>query len=238
MFVQQICKKAICLLAKIFQTTPKVFFFLVGLVKMMNSIHNDDKFEVPDGAELLSTQVAGHRFGKCRNKFGLLKHTQSGDILKPVYDERGIREQKFYESVFDHSKDHDVCIVKFRLLIPQYNGLFNDTRMNNKYIRLQSATANMRNPSLLDVKIGAKTYDPHATEEKRKSEKNKYRYALEIGFRILGMKVFPRQPNAQVNDSLFFQVYDRTTKTYIEKDKEYGLTVTPQNASEGIVDKY
>lgn len=144
---------------------------------------------LPVGAELLDSQVAGHRFGASKTKLGLLRHSESGDILKPIHDKRSNREHQFYETIFDTANDNDECTVRLRNLVPRFKGLFEDIRTNRKYIRLDSATKTMLHPSLLDAKIGAITYDPEASEVKKHSELNKYRYAKDLGFRILGMKV-------------------------------------------------
>src|SRR5699024_4296579 len=139
--------------------------------------------------ELFAHQVAGHRFGISKHKLGLLRHTASGDILKPVCDKRSKREQQFYELVFSSTTPNpDQCVQQLRELLPRYNGLFTDARMDVNYIRLAEQTNGIRNASVLDMKMGQITYDPEATEEKKRSEVGKYRYSKELGFRILGMR--------------------------------------------------
>ena len=88
----------------------------------------------------------------------------------------------------DNDKDNG-CLKILQKLVPHYNGLFHDDHMNIDYIRLEDITAHMMNISLLDVKIGYITYDPEASEEKRRAEMSKYKYAKDLGFRILGMRV-------------------------------------------------
>lgn len=58
-----------------------------------------------------------------------------------------------------------------------------------EYLKLDDLTATFRRPSVLDVKIGAKTYDPLASPEKVALESKKYAWSQQIGFRILGMRV-------------------------------------------------
>ncbi|KAH7638096.1 inositol polyphosphate multikinase [Dermatophagoides farinae] len=183
---------------------------------------NDHKMiiTIPDGAEQLPFQIAGHCFGKSKHKWGILKHSQSGDILKPIFDKRSHREQLFYENIInddDNDKDNG-CLKILQKLVPHYNGLFHDDHMNIDYIRLEDITAHMINISLLDVKIGYITYDPEASEEKRRAEMSKYKYAKDLGFRILGMRYF-----------------DSTTNEFVDKNREYGLQITPDNASSAFL---
>ena len=162
---------------------------------------------IPSGAELLDHQIAGHRFELSKHKLGLLRHIGSGDILKPIYDRRSEREFQFYEMIFNEidkteetnpilqvkqdktKQQYEHCLRLFRNFVPRYNGLFNDPVMNVRYIRLADLTAQFHNASVLDMKMGQVTYDPEASETKKQSELGKYRYAMELGFRILGMRV-------------------------------------------------
>jgi len=50
-------------------------------------------------------------------------------------------------------------------------------------------TANIQKPCVLDVKIGARTWDPKATQQKIDYEKSKYPQADKLGFRLLGQMV-------------------------------------------------
>ena len=45
-------------------------------------------------------------------------------------------------------------------------------------------------PSVMDIKVGQITYDPFAESCKAEREMGKYRYQKELGFRILGSKVW------------------------------------------------
>lgn len=56
-------------------------------------------------------------------------------------------------------------------------------------MQLEDVTAKFRYPCVTDIKIGAQTYDPNASQEKIAYEKRKCPQAAEIGFRLLGMKV-------------------------------------------------
>lgn len=145
---------------------------------------------VPPGTQLLHEQVAGHKFGQCKFKFGLLRHTASGDILKPVCDRRSERELQFYKEVFqDNVNDIDRCLSQLRTFLPCFNGVHHDNQYNMDYLRLGDVLATMVHPSVMDIKIGPKTYDPEASNEKIATEMSKYKHAAVMGFRILGMRV-------------------------------------------------
>jgi hypothetical protein len=73
--------------------------------------------------------------------------------------------------------------------LAKYNGIFTNIKNGNNFIRLKDLTIGFNEPSILDVKIGPKTYDPEANETKIISEINKYEFAQQVGFRILGMRV-------------------------------------------------
>jgi len=146
------------------------------------------QIDLPKNTIPLDNQVAGHFYNE-NHEFGILKHATSGDILKPIVDKRSQREYNFYSQVFSVENDNDKTIVSLRKLIPQFNGIYQDEVSKCRYLRISNATHGMLNPSILDVKIGVKTYDPQASEEKIKSEMEKYIYATELGFRILGMRV-------------------------------------------------
>lgn len=56
-------------------------------------------------------------------------------------------------------------------------------------MQLEDVTAKFRRPCVTDIKIGAQTHDPTASQEKIAYEKRKCPQAAQIGFRLLGMKV-------------------------------------------------
>lgn len=148
-----------------------------------------DALTIPEDTELLENQVAGHRFGECFVGFVLLRHSVSKDVLKPIIDKRSERELQLYSDIFNADNDCDPIVVHLRQFVPKFNGIFTDEKSGKSFLRLKDITIDFANPSILDVKIGPKTYDLEANEEKIKSEINKYPFAQQIGFRILGMRV-------------------------------------------------
>src|SRR6218665_2513947 len=99
--------------------------------------------QIPSGAELLNIQVAGHRFGQSKNKLGLLRHSRSRDILKPICDQRSRKELAFYKTVFSGEHDSDDCVRDLRRFLPKYNGIFYDDCMKLDYLRLADITSKM-----------------------------------------------------------------------------------------------
>lgn len=57
------------------------------------------------------------------------------------------------------------------------------------YLKLEDVTHRFKKPCIMDVKIGQKSYDPYASEEKIKQQISKYPLMEEIGFLVLGMRV-------------------------------------------------
>lgn len=57
------------------------------------------------------------------------------------------------------------------------------------YLKLEDVTRRFQKPCIMDVKIGQKSYDPYASQEKREQQIRKYPLMEEIGFLVLGMRV-------------------------------------------------
>lgn len=56
-------------------------------------------------------------------------------------------------------------------------------------MKLEDVAGSFTCPCIMDVKIGRKSYDPFASQEKQKEQIRKYPLMEEIGFLILGMRV-------------------------------------------------
>ena len=72
-------------------------------------------------------------------------------------------------------------------------------------------------PAVLDSKIGKQTYDPEASIEKIERQKLKYPDVEEVGFQLIGMRVF-----------------DRTTKTFKHYDKIFGRALNKEDVIHGL----
>lgn len=57
------------------------------------------------------------------------------------------------------------------------------------YLKLEDVTRHFVKPCIMDVKLGQRSYDPYASQEKREQQIKKYPLMEEIGFLVLGMRV-------------------------------------------------
>ncbi|KAJ3607514.1 hypothetical protein NHX12_024565 [Muraenolepis orangiensis] len=58
------------------------------------------------------------------------------------------------------------------------------------YLKLEDVTRRFNKPCIMDVKLGQRSYDPFASQEKREQQIKKYPLMEEIGFLVLGMRVY------------------------------------------------
>jgi hypothetical protein len=83
----------------------------------------------------------------------------------------------------------------------------NITTPTNHYVVLQDVTSRCSKPCVMDIKMGTRTYEPDAPEEKKWRESIKYPQQTQMGFRIVGMRIYgPHDPNS---DSLGFRTFDK-----------------------------
>lgn len=174
---------------------------------------------LPVETSLFDYQIAGHVHGNKKTKLGLLKH-KDGSILKPLLpsDKRTLREHKFYEEVFG-AGESPPDLLTLRTFLPKYLGTWKTDYLGQEveYLRLDDVTREFRRPCVMDVKIGAQTYDPLAPPEKVALEEAKYLWGWQLGFRILGMRVF-----------------DHSEQKYHVYGKDYGLKQTPDTILEAF----
>ena len=143
---------------------------------------------------------------------------KEGYILKPVQKgPRGEREVAFYETITS-STDKDV--VAFNKFTPKFFGT--KTRKDkdgedNEFLAIENMTKGMAKACVMDVKVGAKTYSPDATDEKKAAEDAKYVGTKKpFGFSVLGMNVFAGEKM-------------ETAKVW---DKDFGKKLTGDNMSD------
>lgn len=65
-----------------------------------------------------------------------------------------------------------------------------DQETDIHHLLLQNLTSPFHKPNIIDIKMGTQTYEPSAPLSKQKREVAKYPQQSEIGFRIVGMKVY------------------------------------------------
>lgn len=140
--------------------------------------------KVPDN------QVAGHKAGGGRP--GPLID-DSGRFYKPLQgDERGSNEVSFYTSFSSNSKvpDH---ITRF---FPKFDGTqlleASDGSGMQPHLVLQDLTFGRVNPSIMDIKIGSRTWPWQASEDyiQKCLKKDRESSSLLLGFRVSGVQIF------------------------------------------------
>ncbi|KAM9462514.1 inositol polyphosphate multikinase [Clarias gariepinus] len=142
----------------------------------------------PLGCVPLTHQVAGHKYGV--DKAGILQHPD-GTVLKQLQPPpRGPREMQFYSMVY--SKDCcDPCLLELRQHLPKFYSTWSSPDSPTElYLKLEDVTRRFQKPCIMDVKIGQRSYDPFASQEKREQQIRKYPLMEEIGFLVLGMRVY------------------------------------------------
>ncbi|KAF4525751.1 hypothetical protein B566_EDAN002011 [Ephemera danica] len=175
----------------------------------------------PQGTSNLESQVAGHAFNDSKPRIGLLINEQ-GHVLKPIEGPvRGTREVNFYKQI--QSSD-DPIIQELKSFVPAYYGTkklpWNEEEVD--YIVLSNATAEMKLPCVMDIKIGRQTWDPEAPPSKKENELKKYvECKKEFGFCIPGL-----------------QMYDVRTGTLTRHGKEFGKDLGRESTKEEIFLKH
>uniref|UniRef100_S4RF06 Kinase n=1 Tax=Petromyzon marinus TaxID=7757 RepID=S4RF06_PETMA len=148
---------------------------------------------------------------------GMRQHPD-GSVLKHVQPPpRGQREVDFYKTVFN-AECKDERIIFLREQVPRFMGTWIPPNSpNTVYLKLEDVTCKFNKPCIMDVKMGRQSYDPCASQEKVDYERAKYPLMQEIGFLVLGMRVYQPETNTDV-------VYD----------KFFGRSLEPDNLREGI----
>ncbi|KFV65936.1 Inositol polyphosphate multikinase, partial [Dryobates pubescens] len=148
---------------------------------------------------------------------GILQHPD-GTVLKQLQPPpRGPREQEFYNKVYD-SNCCDSVLLELREYLPKYFGVWSPpTAPNDTYLKLEDVTRKFNKPCIMDVKIGQKSYDPYASAEKIQQQVSKYPLMEEIGFLVLGMRV-----------------YHVSSDSYETQNQHYGRSLTKETVKEGI----
>lgn len=96
---------------------------------------------------------------------------QNGHVLKPTAVPMcAEREIRFYEEL---QTSFDPVLQEMRQFVPGYHGV-KQVLINGKQVDcivLDDLTKGLKEPCIMDVKIGRRTFDPLATEEKIRNEK-------------------------------------------------------------------
>ncbi|XP_026865247.2 inositol polyphosphate multikinase [Electrophorus electricus] len=141
-----------------------------------------------EGCVPLAHQVAGHKYGV--DQVGILQHPD-GTVLKQLQPPpRGPREMQFYTMVYAEDCQ-DPCLLQLQQHLPKYFGTWcSPDSPTELYLKLEDVTRQFQKPCIMDVKIGQRSYDPFASQEKREQQIRKYPLMEDIGFLVLGMRVY------------------------------------------------
>lgn len=136
----------------------------------LSSIAMTSSDKIPSGYAMMNHQVAGHTFQVGTDEIGLLKSDDDGSVLKPGGSPMcAAREIRFYEQL-QTTTDPNLQFLK------EFTSDFHGTQTLNvgnkavKFIKLTDLTHGMLEPCVMDLKMGRRTWDPMATEEKRNAE--------------------------------------------------------------------
>lgn len=144
-------------------------------------------FKIPDH------QVAGHQASN--GMIGPLID-DSGLFFKPLQkDDRGSKEVAFYKSLFSNTSVPD----NIRAFFPAFHGTqlipASDGSGLHPHLVLQDFVSSYVNPSIMDIKIGSRTWYPQASEDyiQRCFKKDRETSSLALGFRLSGLQIHVSQ---------------------------------------------
>nr|XP_040032595.1 inositol polyphosphate multikinase [Gasterosteus aculeatus aculeatus] len=168
-----------------------------------------------NGCIPLSHQVAGHKYGV--DTVGILQHPD-GTVLKQLQPPpRGPREMQFYSKVYAEDCC-DPCLLHLQNHLPKYYGTWSSPDSPKElYLKLEDVTRRFIKPCIMDVKLGQRSYDPFASQEKREQQIRKYPLMEEIGFLVLGMRV-----------------YKMCGDTFDSYDQHYGRGLVQESIKDGL----
>ena len=165
-----------------------------------------------DVADASLAQVGGHG---AWDKDQAMQVNKKGLVLKPIQegDARGKREAEFFKTVSDSS---DPAVRVFLDFIPHFHGISRRKRSDGapgEFIMMENLTLNMSKPCIMDVKIGARTWGPDASEKKRAQQDASYAATkTAFGFSVPGLSSF----QGESKDSA------------VVKGKDYGKSLTKE----------
>uniref|UniRef100_A0A3Q4I1F7 Kinase n=1 Tax=Neolamprologus brichardi TaxID=32507 RepID=A0A3Q4I1F7_NEOBR len=160
-----------------------------------------------NGCVPLSHQVAGHKYGV----------DKVGKSLWQVLLHRDKPSYVFLSQVYAEDCC-DPCLLELQTYLPRYYGTWSSPdRPNDLYLKLEDVTRHFIKPCIMDVKLGQRSYDPYASQEKREQQIRKYPLMEEIGFLVLGLRV-----------------YKVCTDTFDSYDQHYGRGLVTDTLKDGL----
>ncbi|KAJ9559689.1 hypothetical protein OSB04_004849 [Centaurea solstitialis] len=134
-------------------------------------------------------QVAGHHASN--GTLGPLVD-DSGRFYKPLQgDERGSAEVAFYEQFSANTEIPD----RIRRFFPVFHGtqvMKASDGVEHPHIVLEDLASSRVNPTIMDIKIGSRTFGPEASDEyiAKCLKRDRETTSLRLGFRISGLQVY------------------------------------------------
>ena len=105
------------------------------------------------------------------DKSQAMQVNREGLVLKPIQEgRRGEREVEFFKTVTSSSDPAESVWQEF---IPHFYGVSSKILEDGtkvEYLMMENLTKNCKKPCIMDIKIGAKTYGPDASEKKKISK--------------------------------------------------------------------
>jgi len=83
-------------------------------------------------------------------------------------------------------------------VVEHHSTLFFHRFTSHSKVVLSDIAAPFQRPCMLDLKMGQKTYEPDASQDKKERQRRKYPQQETFGFRIVGMKVY--DPDHEASD--------------------------------------
>ncbi|XP_074286346.1 inositol polyphosphate multikinase beta-like [Silene latifolia] len=155
-------------------------------------------------------QVAGHK--ALNGKLGPLID-DSGRFYKPLQSgERGSHEVAFYESFSADTSVPD----NVRKFFPKFYGTqsieASDGSGLQPHLVMEDLMSNYTNPSIMDVKIGSRTWYPQAPDEyfQKCLKKDMDTSTVPLGFRVSGLQIY----RAQDSDPGYWKPSKKVTQRY------------------------
>lgn len=169
--------------------------------------------DVADSSSL--AQVGGHG---AWDKEQAMQVSKKGLVLKPIQgDARGQREAEFFRTI-SNSTDPDVRA--FLEFMPHFHGVSKRKKSDGapgEFIMMENLTNNLSKPCIMDIKIGARTWGPDASEAKRKQQDASYAATkTAFGFSVPGLSSFKGE----------------NKDCSVSKAKDYGKQLTADNIHE------
>ena len=168
-----------------------------------------------DSPDAALAQVGGHG---AWDKDQAMQVNKLGMVLKPIFgDARGQREAEFFKSV---SSSSDPAVRVFLDCMPHFHGVSRRKKSDGtpgEFIMMENLTNNLSKRCIMDIKIGARTWGPDASESKRKQQDASYAATkTAFGFCVPGLSVH----RGENKDSV------------VVKGKDYGKSLNKENISD------